>query len=86
MQNRPANYKNINLLGLAYIAIIPVLAFMLSLIPLNTNTTVDLPFLADMHAQQVLAFGEFPDCSTSCPIGLSTLQKIYIHYKELSKR
>jgi cytochrome oxidase Cu insertion factor (SCO1/SenC/PrrC family) len=82
MDNRPATQKSIRLLGLAYIAIIPALAFMLSLIPLKTNAAVELPFLAGIQAQRVLAFGGFPDCSSACPISLSTLQQTYIHYKE----
>jgi len=82
MEDRPATQKNIRLIGLAYIAILPLLAFMLSLIPLKTNAAVDLPFLNDIQAKRVLAFGGFPDCSSACPLSLSTLQQAYIQYKE----
>jgi|TARA_B110000238_G_C16112439_1_gene433298 cytochrome oxidase Cu insertion factor (SCO1/SenC/PrrC family) len=82
MDNRPTTQKNIRLLGLAYVAIIPALAFMLSLIPLKTNAAVELPFLADIQVQRVLVFGGFPDCSSVCPISLSTLKQTYIHYKD----
>lgn len=82
MEDRLTTYKNTTLLGLAYIAFIPALAFMLSLIPLKTNAAVDLPFLSNIQVQRVLAFGGFPDCSSTCPISLSTLQQTYIHYKE----
>ena len=82
MDNRLATHKNINLLGLAYLAIIPVLAFVLSLIPLKTNAAVDLPFLTNTQAERVLAFGGFPDCGTTCSLSLVTLQKTYVDYNE----
>jgi cytochrome oxidase Cu insertion factor (SCO1/SenC/PrrC family) len=82
MENRPATFEKTTVLGLAYIAIIPALAFLLSLIPLRTNAAVELPFLSDIQAERVLAFAGFPDCSTACPLSLSTLQQTYIHYKE----
>ncbi len=82
MKNRPSKFEKTKVLGLTYIAIIPALAFLLSLIPLRTNAAVELPFLSNIQAERVLAFGGFPDCSTACPLSLSTLQQTYIHYKE----
>ncbi|MFK7795088.1 MAG: SCO family protein [Gammaproteobacteria bacterium] len=86
MENRPDASKKTTLLGLVYIAIIPALVFLLSSIPLTSTAAVELPFLSNIKAQRVLAFGGFPDCSTACPISLSTLQQTYIHYKEQTNK
>lgn len=82
MDDQPTTQKKINLLGLVYIAAIPVLAFTLSLIPLNTSAAINLPFLTHTSTDRVLAFGGFPDCGSTCPLSLSTLQQTYVNYKK----
>ncbi len=81
MEDRPTTQKNVSLLGLAYIAAIPILAFALTFIPFKTNADINLPFLANAKTDRVLAFGGFPGCGSTCPLSLSTLQQTYINYK-----
>lgn len=86
MDNHTKKKNKISKLGLSYIAFIPVLALVLSLIPLRTNATVDLPFLKNNQASQVLMFGGFPDCGSTCPLSLTTLQQTYMSYSKDGKK
>ncbi len=80
MEDHTETENNLSKVGLAYIAIIPVLAVVLSLIPLHTYATVNLPFLENNQARQVLMFGGFPNCGSTCPLSLTTLQQTYTRY------
>ena len=80
MEDHTKTTNNLKKIGLGYIAITPVLALVLSLIPLHTNATVDLPFLENNQASQVLMFGGFPNCGSTCPLSLTTLQQTYTRY------
>lgn len=70
--------------GLAYIAMLPVLALLITFIPLKSNAIVELPFLENSPYKRVLAFGGFPDCVTACPVSLTTLRQTYLNYQQSS--
>lgn len=73
-----------NCIGLLWVSAIPLLAIILTFIPLSSNANVELPFLENNHASKVLVFGGFPSCSSACPISLLTLQKTYDEYTDIS--
>jgi len=71
-------------IGIILIAAIPLLAIVLTFIPMSSNANIELPFLEQSEANKVLVFGGFPSCSSACPISLSKLQKAYEDYIRIS--
>ena len=84
MENRPIENSTRRILGLLLVALIPVVALLLPLIPMNSNKVVDFPFLKERPAGKLLVFSGFPSCGSVCPAQLTTLQQTYIQYQNLS--
>lgn len=75
---------DVDRVGILLVAAIPLLAIVLTFIPLSSNANVELPFLEQSHANKVLVFGGFPSCSSVCPTSLTTLQQTYDDYIQVS--
>lgn len=71
-------------IGILLVAAIPLLAIVLTFIPLSSNASIELPFLEHTQAKKVLVFGGFPSCGSTCPISLAKLQQTYDNYTKLS--
>lgn len=78
--------KKTDLTGLVYLSLLPLLGLLISLIPMNSNAVVELPFLDNSPYTKMLAFSGFPDCATACPLSLSTLRETYIDYQETTQK
>lgn len=70
-----------NKIGMLYIGLLPLLGIFITSIPINSNAVVNLPFLENTPYSRILVFGGFPDCSTACPLSLSTLRETYLEYQ-----
>ncbi len=76
--------KKTRIIGIAYMCMLPVLGILISLLPLNSNAVVELPFLDNTPHTRVFAFAGFPDCATGCPLSISTLRQTYVDYQHLT--
>jgi|GEM_PF-4650774 len=78
--------KKTRIIGLAYIAMLPLLALLITFVPLKSNAVVELPFLETTPYSRILAFGGFPDCASACPLSLSTLRQTYLEYQKTTAK
>ena len=84
MKKQPPVKSNIHIIGLVFIACVPLLMLLLTILPMSSNKVVNLPFLDKNFYGKVVMFSGYPSCKSICPNSMAELQQVYTQYQAIT--